>query len=588
MTVAGWITLTVLVLVFGHLSFTKKSPDVGLMGGLGILLILGVVDASQAFAGFSNEGILTVAALYVVAAGLRETGAVEMLTNKLFTRPKSLVGAQLRVMAPVAALSGVMNNTPLVVMLLPVISDWARKYKLSPSKLLIPLSFASVLGGMCTLVGTSTNLIVNGLLIDANLGGLKLFEIAWVGVPVAVLGILFILLTSRWLLPNRQPAISQFEDPREYVLEMIVEEGSPLSGKSIEEAGMRHLPGLFLAEVERKGAIIPSVGSEFVVYDLDRLFFIGVVDSVVDLQKIRGLVPATDQVFKLNSPRADRCLIEAVLSPASPFVGKTVRAGRFRTRYDSVVIGVARNGERVRGKIGDIVLKPGDTLLLEAMPSFVALNKNSRDFYLVSQVQDYTLPSHEKAWIALTILGGMIALVAGGVLSMLQAAVLASGAFIVTRCINGDQARRSVDLRIIIAIAAAFGIGQAMRVSGAAGFIASFFTGFAGESAFVGFLIIYATTMIFTELITNNAAAVLMFPIAIESASHLNANPIAFALAVMIASSAGFATPLGYQTHLMVYGTGGYHFKDFLKIGIPMNILVMIVAAIVIPLVWGL
>lgn len=586
MLIAGWITLAVLALVFGLLAFSRFSPDAVLLAGLTVLLVLGVISPQEAFSGFSNEGVVTVAILFLVAAGTKESGAIYLAVSWLLKRPRNVGTAQATLMLPVAGLSAFLNNTPLVLMLIPVVSEWGKKFQIPISKLLIPLSYAALLGGMCTLIGTSTNLVVNGLLVDSGIGSLHLFDIAWVGVPIALAGMIFIVAVGRWLLPDRRPAASILDDPREYSVEMVVEENSPLSGQTIEDAGLRHLPGLYLLEIERDEQLIPAVGPEERLRGRDRLVFVGIVDSIIDLQKIRGLKPATDQVFKLNSPRRERVLIEAVLSHTSPLAGKTIREGKFRTRYDAAIIAVARNGQRIRKKVGDIILQAGDTLLLEAHSSFVEVHRNSRDFYLVSQIEGYSPPSYEKGWLALGIMIVLVASVTLGLLSMLQAALLAAGAMVLTGCLTADAARRSVDWRLLVAIASAFGIGQAMHITGTAQQIADVLIGLGGRNLWVSFAIVYTLTMVFTEIVTNNAAAVLMFPVAVAAAQSLGVDPMPFVIAVMIAASAGFATPIGYQTHLMVYGPGGYKFTDFLRIGVPMNLIVMLVALLVIPRVW--
>jgi di/tricarboxylate transporter len=307
---------------------------------------------------------------------------------------------------------------------------------------------------------------------------------------------------------------------------------------------------------------------------------------VVDLQRFRGLIPATDQVFKLKHPRAQRCLVEAVVSESAPLVGQTIRDGRFRTLYDAVVIAVARNGERLRGKIGDIVLRPGDTLLLEARPSFVEQQRNSRDFLLVSRIEDSTPPRHERAWVALAILGAMVTVVTFGWLSMLVAGMLAAGLMIMTGCCTAAVARRSVDWQVLLVIAAAFGLEQALWKSGAASIIAGTFLGAAGDNPHLALAVVYGVTLLLTELLTNNAAAALMFPIAVTTATGLGVHPMPFVIAVMVAASCGFATPIGYQTNLMVYGPGGYRFADYLRIGVPLDILIGLTAVLVIPLAW--
>ncbi len=583
----AWFTLSVVTLCFGILSFTRLAPDMVLVGGLTLLLLSGVLTPQAALVGLSNEGMVTIGMLYVVAAGVRETGAINSLIPILLGQPKSLQSAQSRLMAPVALMSAVMNNTPVVAMLIPVVSEWAKKYQFAVSKLMIPLSYAAIAGGTCTLIGTSTNLVVNGLLIsETDHASLGMFEIAWVGVPVVIAVMLFVLLFSRWVLPERQSAIAQLANSRSYIVEMLVEEGSALAGKSISDAGLRNLPGMYLIEIDRDGCIMPAVSSFERLKENDRLIFTGVVESVVDLHKIRGLTPATDQVFKLNSPRTDRSLVEAVVSDSCPLVGKSIRGGRFRTVYNAAVIAVARNGEHINEKIGDIVLRTGDTLLLECHHSFAEQEKNSKDFFLVSKIANSTPPRHEKSAIALAILVGMVACATFNILSMLEASMLAAGLMIVTRCVSASSARRNVDWIVLIVIAASFGIGQAMQISGAADHIAQLLISFTAGNPWVALGMIFTITAIFTAMITNNAAAVLMFPIALQTAQNLDVNYIPFLIVIMVAASASFATPIGYQTNLMVLGPGGYHFRDFLKIGIPLTILVGAITVLIAPLVW--
>ena len=583
----AWFTLSVVALCFGILSLTRLAPDMVLVGGLTLLLLSGVLTPETALIGLSNEGMVTIGMLYVVAAGVRETGAINSLIPTFLGQPKSLRHAQSRLMAPVATMSAFMNNTPVVAMLIPVVSEWAKKHQIAVSKLMIPLSYAAIAGGTCTLIGTSTNLVVNGLLIsETDHVSLGMFEIAWVGVPVVIAVMLFVLLFSRWLLPQRQSAIAQLANSRSYIVEMLVEESSPLAGKSISDAGLRNLPGMYLMEIDRDGCIMPAVSSFERLKKNDRLIFTGVVESVVDLHRVRGLTPATDQVFKLNSARTDRSLVEAVVSDSSPLVGKSIRGGRFRTMYNAAVIAVARNGEHINEKIGDIVLRPGDTLLLECHHSFAEQEKNSKDFFLVSKVENSTPPRHEKAVVALAILAGMVIFATFNILSMLEASMLAAGLMVVTRCVSASSARRNVDWMVLIVIAASFGIGEAMQVSGAAEQMAQLLISFAAGNPWVALGMMFFITAIFTAMITNNAAAVLMFPIALQTAQNLDVNYIPFLIAIMVAASASFATPIGYQTNLMVLGPGGYQFKDFLKIGIPLTIVVGVITVLIAPLVW--
>ncbi len=589
MVADAWITLAVLVLVTGLLVLTRITPYLVLLAGAVGLLTLGVIGQAELLAGASNPGMLTVGVLFAVVSGLRETGAISWIARPLLGTPPSVASAQLRIMGPIAVLSAFMNNTPLVAVMLPVIHDWARKLGISVSKLLLPLSYASILGGACTLIGTSTILVVNGLII-AEYGAeqsMGMFDVTWVGLPCALLGLGYLLLCGRWLLPDRRPVLSTEGDAREYVVEMMVEPGSPLAGRTIEEAGLRQLPGLYLMEIDRDDQVLPAVSSQVVLRENDRLVFAGVVESVVDLQRIRGLAPATNQVFKLDAERINRSLVEAVVSQTNPIAGMTIRAGQFRTRYNAAVIAVARYGERIRQKIGDIVLQAGDTLLLEARASFAAQHRNSRDFFLVSQVEDSAPVRHDKAWISLLILAAMVLTVTLGWISMLNASMLAAGAMILTRCTGASVALRSVDWQVLILIAAAFAIGSAMQSSGAAESVTIWLISLAGTDPHVILAILCGITMLFTNVMNANAAVVLMFPIAISAAERLGGvSSMPFVFAIMMGAAGSFATPIGYQTNLMVMGPGGYQFVDFLRIGGPLSILYWLTSVLLIPRIW--
>lgn len=603
MSIDGWFTIGLVGLVLLALMLTQLAPDVILVAGLTALILSGILSPDEALAGLANEGMVTVGVLFIVGAGVRETGSVDWIAHRLFGRPEGKTNVVMRLMAPVAALSAFMNNTPLVAMLIPAVADWAKQLRIPASRVMMPLSFAAILGGTCTLIGTSTNLVVNGMLIRAAEKhpdlppGLSMFDITWVGLPAALVGMAFITLVGIRLLPDRRPAISRQDDPREYTVEMMVPIDSPLDGKTIEQAGLRHLEGVYLAEIDRDGTVLPAVSPQERLRDGDRLIFVGIVDSVVELRKIRGLVPSTNQVFKLSAPVTERTLIEAVVSDTCPIVGRTIREGRFRTMYNAAVIAVARNGQRLRQKIGDIVLRAGDTLLLESHPSFAVQQRNNRDFFLVSTVEDSTPPRHERALLSMGILLGMVALVTLGQsgwfpgtalarISMLKASLAAAGLMLVTRCVSVSAARKSIDWSVLLAIAASFGIGAALEKTGAAQGMAEGMIRLAGGNAWGSLAVVYAVTLIVTELITNNAAAALMFPLALATSRDLSANPMPFIIAVMMAASAGFATPIGYQTNLMVYGPGGYRFSDYVKVGVPLDILVGIVTVGLAPLVW--
>lgn len=596
----AWVTLVTVLVTLYVLATNRGSPDVVLLFAAIALTTLSLV--SDRFPGpgefarsLGNEGVLTVALLFVVVAGLSETGGMAMLAARLFRRPASVTGAQIRLMLPVAGISAFLNNTPVVAAFMPVVQDWARKAAIPPSKLFIPLSYAAVLGGLCTVVGTSTTLLIQALLIDAgrtdpSITPMGLFTITPVGVPVAIVGLAFLAVAGGRLLPDRRTPEHDREDARQYAVEMIVEPGSAIEGNTIEQAGLRHLPGMYLASVERAGQQLVAVGPDQRLRGNDRLEFVGVVDSVVSLRQIRGLAVADGQVFKLNYPRHDRCLVEAVVSSTCPLVGKSVRDGRFRSRYNAAIIAVHRDGERVAGRIGDIVLKPGDTLLLETHPQFLKYYRNSRDFFLTSVVDNSRPLRHDKAWLAIAILAGLIVvtgLEAVTGITIFQGALIAAALMVVSRCCSAERARGSVDWSVVITIAASLTVGRAIASTGLAqtaaqGMVNTF--EFAGPWGVLAG--IYLFTLVLTELVTNNAAAVLAFPVAHAAAVALGVSFMPLVIAIAIAASAGFATPLGYQTHLMVYGPGGYRFGDFVRIGLPLDLAIMAVTVLLCPLLY--
>jgi di/tricarboxylate transporter len=585
MTWAAWLTISVVVAMVGTLILTNLAADAVFLGAITVLMLAGVITPKEAFAGFGNEGLITVGVLCVVAVALEETGGIHWLVQNILRRPRSLRHALWRTMAPTAIFSAFLNNTPQVAMMIPALNTWAKKFGLPPSKLLLPMNYATILGGTCALIGTSTNLVVASMLIGEGIH-LSLFSIAPVGIPVAVVGILFLLFFTDRLLPDRRPAMSQLANPREYSLEMLVEATGPLVGQTIEQAGLRHLPGLYLAEIDRRGQILAAVSPQEPLQAKDRLLFVGIVDSVVELQKIRGLTPATQQVFKLEGPRSGRCLVEAVVSGTGPLSGKSVRDIGFRTYYNAVVIAVARSGQRLDQKIGDIELERGDTLLLEARPNFFEEHRNSGDFLLVRRIEDSSPPRHEHASRAILIMLAMIVTASFEWLSMLEASLLAAGLMIATGCVSPQTARRSIDWPILVVIGASFGLSTALEHTGAARAVTESLLALTGTDPGANLIMIYLVTVLLTNVITNNAAAALMFPFAVSVAHNLGVSLLPFGIAIMMGASAAYATPMGYQTNLMVMGPGGYRFIDYVRLGVPLTIITGAVTLALIPRFW--
>jgi len=577
MTWQAWVTLIVIAIMVVGLVRGLAGTDMILMAGLTLLVAAGIVTPQKAFAGFANHGMLIVGVMFVVAEGMRATGGMDLLVRGMLGQPRSLTGAQLRMILPVAGLSAVVNNTPLVAMMVPIVGDWSKRIGLSPSKLMMPLSYAAILGGTCTIIGTTTNLVVLGL-ATARFPDLRIgfAEIGWVGFPVLVVGVIYMLLAARALLPNRDTATTTLENAREYTVAMRVALGAPIVGRTIEQAGLRRLPGLFLVHIESADSELrPAPGPDVRLKADDRLLFSGILDGVLDLQKIRGLVSDEDQVRKLNEPRPNRRLIEAVVSAQSGLIGQTVRAGRFRTNYDAAIIAVHRQGERIPSKIGDIEIQAGDALLLEAHPSFVGRYRNDPTFALVSEVANSSPPRHERAGIALVLMLGLVVASSLELVPLLTASLVTAGLMLLTRCLNGSEARKSVELNVLLAIAASLGIGEALESSGLADHVGQFVARTADGAGPLGVLTtIYVTTVILSAVVTSKAAVALMFPIAVSitKTSGIEIRPVVFLL--MMAASANFLTPISYQTNLMVFGPGRYRFADFTRFGLPLQVLV--------------
>jgi len=585
----GWFSLTLTISALSVMTFTRLSPHLVMMAVLTILSACGILSESEALGGFANSGLMTVAAMFVVAAGLNGSGGVDLLVNRVLGQPTSLRSALGRIFAPVVVMSAFLNNTPVVATMIPAVHAWSRKIRVPPSQLMIPLSYTAILGGTLTLIGTSTNLVVNGqyqsLTGDA---GLSLFSITAVGLPVALVGLTFMWLFFPGWLPNRneQPV---FANLKEFTLEVTVAPSGPLVGQTVSQAGLRDLEQVYLVEIERQGTIITATSSEEILHGGDRLVFACQTQAISDLLRINGIIasPDIEGLNTLSTPRAERRLVEAVVSSHCAAVGNNIRSAKFRSRYGAVVLAVARNGERVKGNLGTIRLEAGDTLLLEARPAFVTRQRYNKDFLLINDLEAEP-PRHERAYLAWAILIGVVAAVGVGFITMLNASLIGAGLMLITGCCSVSQAGKSLDLNVIVTIAASFALGTALEKTGVAGFLADNIIELSQGEPWLILILTYVTVSILTETITNNAAAVLMLPIVLDITEKANLNNEPFVFAIMMAASASFATPLGYQTNLMVYGPGGYRFSDFLKVGLPMNGIIGVTTIIVLILGWPL
>ena len=554
----------------------RVPTDLAMAAGVAGLVLTGVLEPAEAFAGLASPSILTIALLLVVSQGVIGTGLVQWLAPILFGRARTTTVAQARLMLPAAALSGFINNTPLVAMAIPVVEDFSRRTRVAPGKLFLPLAYAASLGGLCTLIGTSTNLVVNELWVSSGHEPFGLFDLLPYGGPVALVGIAFILVTSRWLLPTGGRTELSSANPRTYTVEMRVT-GAPIAGSSVEAASLRGLEGLYLSSIARGDETIAPVEPSTLLLEGDRLFFIGDVRSVVSLQRMRGLGSADGQAAKLCRDATRRFLVEAVVSDTSPLLGRTIREARFRNAYGAVVIAVSRNGARIENvKVGSIRVREGDVLLLETGEAFMEAHAGSRDFLLVRRIEDSAPVRFDRAPIAAAILAGVIlvATLRPFGFGMFHAALAGAALMLATRCSTGVEARRALNARLVFVIAGALALGTALAKTGVAAALADWMTRLSGGSPLATLVALYATTYILTKLLTNATAAALVFPVAIAAAETAGLDARQAALVVMIGASASFATPIGYQTNLMVQAPGGYRFGDYLRIGVPLAVVV--------------
>jgi di/tricarboxylate transporter len=588
MTWEAWFTLGVIVVAILALVRDFTAPSVVVFAGVVTLLVAGVIEPAQAFSGFSNPAPITVAALYVVAAGIERTGVLNRLVDRTLEGGSGERRTLARLLLPSAGASALLNNTPIVAMLVPAVSRWSQRVGRSVSRYLMPLSFAVILGGMVTLIGTSTNIVVSGLMEGSGMEPLGFFEIAKIGLPVAVVGLAMLIVFAPAMLPERRAARRDIEDVREFVVELRVDRRGALDGATVEGGGLRHLVGVFLAQVERGPEMIAPVAPDTLLQGGDLLRFVGNARDVADLQGRSGLTPEAQQ-HTVAIPTGHLALFEAVIGDTSPLVGTSLKAIGFRDRYQAAVLAIHRADRRVEAKLGEVRLKTGDTLLVLASPAFADRWHGSADFLLVSRFGAADPPRANKIVPAMVIGAAVVVVAALGLLSILEVSLLGAFAIVGLGVLTPGEARAAVNLDVIVVIAASFGIGAALMDTGLASRAAGWLVDVFQPMGTVGVLIgVALATIALTEAITNNAAAVLVFPIGVAAAGRVGADPRAFAVVVAVMASASFLTPIGYQTNTMVWGPGGYRFGDYARLGFPLTLLTLAAVALLAPVWWSL
>ncbi len=584
----AWFTLAVMLAIVATLVRGLLPPSAAFMAGMVAVLAVGIVEPQQAFSGFSNPAPITIASVYVLARGVEKTGALTPIVARMLGTSGGMRSGLARLCVPTAAASAFMNTTPIVAMLVPQVERWSEQRGWSPSSFLMPLSFAAIFGGIATVIGTATNLIVSGLFEASGLEPLGFFEISKAGVPIGAVGLTLIVLLSPAVLPRRRSVRSEFTDElRQFVTEVVVTEGGSLDGRTVDEGGLRHLDSVFLVQIDRAGDLIAPVTPNTTLRGGDVARFVGRSDQLVELQALRGVEPVVEQqILELGS--GPHAYFEAVVGATSPLVGETLRSAGFRSSYQGAVIAIHRSGQLIDAKLGSVRLRVGDTLLILADPGFRDRWNNSSDFLLIAPLEA-TVPAGSRAAIGVAaVIAAVVVAAASGAMELVAAVLLGAVGLVVLRILSPREALSAVNLDVVIMIAAAIGLAQAMVVSGLAANIADgivdVFSGLGGHGLLLGVVL---ATVLLREFVTNNAAALLIFPIAVTTAEALGFAPRAFGMGVALAAATTFLTPIGYQTNVMVYGPGGYRFTDYLRLGLPLTVATVTLIMFLVPVIWA-
>jgi len=584
--------LVFIVLVFILISLYREilGPAFTFLVGVIVLGIFGVLTPSEILKGFGNEQIAVVIMLLLIGDVIRRTAVVEVIFDRFFKSARSYRGFMSRMTLLIAGFSAFLNNTPLVAVMIPYVHSWCKRNNISPSKFLIPLSYSAILGGSATLIGTSTNLIVNGLVVDQtiipDLEPLKIFDFAIVGIPMIVVGSLYLLFFGERLLPTKPDTLTQFSlGRREYMVEAKIVQKSPLIGKTIEEAGLRNQLGFHIVEIWRRGYKISVFGADFLLDRGDILILAGETEAIADMVKSRsGLnIPEVGMLSKKSRTE----IVEVVVSQNSTIVNKTVREANFRSKYDAAIVSVHRNGELIKGKVGEVILKAGDVLLLFTGENFVARTVAMKDFYFISKVREMVKLEWYKSAI---LLGGLILAILLAALNLFPLFISLLLLLVLSLAMQVTHPRElpgAIDYNLALIIVLSLALGTAMIKTGTADLVADGVIRLFRPLGVIGILTgIYLITTILAAYITSKAAAAIIFPIALTTSVNLSMDPMPFILITAYASAANFMTPVGFQTNLMVYGPGGYSFRDFFRVGAPLTFLYMVVCITILSMIY--
>ena len=585
-TIDAWITIATVLTMFSVLLFTKWRADLVFLGAIGVLYVTGVLDAKEAFSGFSGTSVVTVGVLFVVVAGLTHTGVLQWIVKHLLGTPNSYSKAVSRLMLPVAVLSSFLSNTTVVTLFVGIVKMWAKKLGVSPSKLLIPLSYASGMGGVCTLIGTPPNLIISGLYEEKTGVAMNILTTTIPGLFCLAVGVLSIIAMRR-LLPDRKAPESAFESTGDYTVELRVPSDNPYIGQTLGEAGLFHVKGGNVIEMYHFDDMPTPVTEDEPIMGGDHLIYAGQIDELIDMATSHQLVSSDHHIFSMSEVDQDRSLRTAYVDFGSSLIGKAIGSSSFEKDNNVILAAVARRGERIKEAPRDVVLQAGDTLLLVCPKNFnvdTSSMKSALHFFDSDDVPNIG----RGTLVSTAIMIAMVALSAFGVLPLLQCAFLAAAAMLIFRCCNMDQAMRAVNWEILMVFAGSAVLGLAIQKTGIAEWLANGILDVCGTNPIVVMTAVCFVGTFITEFISNTAAGAMFFPIMYEAAEKLGYEPFPFLVALMVSVSSSFATPIGSPTHMLVYGPGGYRFSDFMRIGLLMNIIILAANIFIVNIVYPL
>ena len=582
----AWITILTVLSMFTVLLLTKLRADLVFLGAIAILFVTGVLNAKEAFSGFSSTSVVIIGVLFVVVAGLTHTGVLQWIVKNLLGQPESYSKAVIRLMLPVAGLSSFLSNTTVVALFVGIVKMWSKKLGVSPSKLLIPLSYASGMGGVCTLIGTPPNLIISGLYAENTGVAMNVLTTTIPGLFCLFIGVLSII-AMRNLLPDRKAPESAFESTSEYTVELLVPSDNPNIGMTINEAGLNNVRGGNLIEVVHFDEFVSPAGGDEIVMGGDRLIYSGQIDEILELKKTHGLVNADHYVFTLSEIDKNRQLRTAYVTFGSSLIGKKIGNTTFEKDNGLVLVAVARRGKRIEQSPREVVIQAGDTLLLDCPPK-LKIDTSSLASKLHFFDSDQVPNIGKKTLISTTIMIAMVVLSALNIIPLLQCAFLAAMAMLIFKCCNVDQAMKSINWEILMVFAGSVVLGVAIQKTGIAERLAFGILDVCGDNPIVVMTAICFVGTFITEFISNTAAGAMFFPIMYQAAEKLGYDPFPFLVALMVSVSSSFATPIGSPTHMLVYGPGGYRFSDFMRIGLLMNIIILAANIFIVNIIYPL